>query len=90
MLESHLVEINQLPPGKLCTYIDNKHYQPIRRLLEMVTNYMEEWTDESSDHEKVELMSILYYRMKDEIEQLIRNDTLIIFPLIRNDQQVTP
>jgi iron-sulfur cluster repair protein YtfE (RIC family) len=51
---------------------------------------MEEWTDESSDHEKVELMSILYYRMKDEIEQLIRNDTLIIFPLIRNDQQVTP
>jgi iron-sulfur cluster repair protein YtfE (RIC family) len=90
MLDSHLVEINQLPPGKLCNYIDNKFYQPINRLLETITAYMEEWTEECKDHEKVELVSILYYRMKDEIEQLIRNDTLIIFPIIRNDHQVTP
>jgi iron-sulfur cluster repair protein YtfE (RIC family) len=90
MLDSHLVEINQLPPGKLCNYIDNKFYQPVIRLLETITDYMEEWTEECKDHDKVELVSILYYRMKDEIEQLIRNDTLIIFPIIRNDHQVTP
>lgn len=90
MLESHLVEINELAPGKLCNYIDNKHYQPIKRLLDTLTDYIEEWTGESEDSEKVEVLSILFYRLKDEIEQLIRNDTLIIFPLIRNDQQVTP
>jgi iron-sulfur cluster repair protein YtfE (RIC family) len=88
MLESHLVEINELPPGKLCSYIDNKHYQPIKHLLDTITDYIEEWTAEANDAEKVEVLSILYYRLKDEIEQLIRNDTLIIFPLIRNDQQV--
>lgn len=88
MLESHLVEINELSPGKLCNYIDNKYYQPIKRLLDTITDYMEEWTAEASDAEKVEVLSILFYRLKDEIEQLIRNDTLIIFPLIRNDQEV--
>lgn len=86
MLESHLVEINELSSAKLCSYIENKHYQPIKLLLETLTGYMEEWTDESKEPEKVELMSILFYRLKDEIEQLIRNDSLIIFPLIRNDQ----
>jgi iron-sulfur cluster repair protein YtfE (RIC family) len=90
MLDSHLVEINQLPPGKLCNYIDNKHYQPIRRMLDTITTYMEEWSEECKDHEKVDVVSILFYRMKDEIEQLIRNDTMIIFPIIRNDYQVTP
>ncbi len=87
MLEPHLVEINELPPGKLCTYIDNKHYQPVRRLLETLTDYIEEWTDESTDSEKVQLLSILFYRLKDEIDQLIRNDTLIIFPLIKQDDK---
>ncbi len=90
MLDSHLVEINELPPGKLCSYIDNKHYQPIRRLLETLSEYIEEWTDESTDSEKVQLLTILFYRLKDEINQLIRNDTLIIFPLIRNDNEVKP
>ncbi len=90
MLESHLVEINELTPGKLCSYIENKHYQPIKVLLETLTGYMEEWTDESKEPEKVELMSILFYRLKDEVEQLIRNDTLIIFPLIKNDYDDTP
>lgn len=90
MLESHLVEINELPPGKLCNYIDNKFYQPIRRQLDTIRDYIEEWTSEPGEQEKVELVSILFYRLKDEIEQLIRNDTLIIFPLIRNDQQVAP
>jgi iron-sulfur cluster repair protein YtfE (RIC family) len=90
MLESHLVEVNELPPGKLCNYIDNKYYQPIKRLLDILTDYMEEWTGEAESTEKVELMSILFYRLKDEVEQLIRNDILIIFPLIRNDNDVLP
>lgn len=90
MLESHLVEINELATGKLCNYIDNKHYQPIKHLLDTLTDYIEDWTRESEDMEKVEVLSILFYRLKDEIEQLIRNDTLIIFPLLRNDQQVDP
>lgn len=88
MLESHLVEINELAPGKLCSYIENKHYHPIKRLLNTITDYIEEWTGEATDMEKVQLMSILFYRLKEEVEQLIRNDTLIIFPLIRNDQEV--
>lgn len=89
MLESHLVDINQLPPGTFCNYIENKHYQPIRGLLDTITTYMEAWTEECKDLEKVEFVSILFYRLKEEIEQLIRNDTMIIFPIIRNDHQVT-
>jgi iron-sulfur cluster repair protein YtfE (RIC family) len=88
MLESHLVEINELAPGKLCNYIDNKHYQPINRLIATISGYIEEWTAEATNAEQVEVLSILFYRLRDEIEQLIRNDTLIIFPLIRNDQDV--
>ena len=87
MLEPHLVEINELPPGKLCAYINSKHYQPVRRLLETLTDYIEEWTDEPADSDMVPLVSILFYRLKDEIDQLIRNDTLIIFPLIKEENE---
>ncbi len=87
MLESHLVEINELSSGKLCSYIENKHYLPVKHSIDTITEYIEEWTEKATDAEQVEVVSILFYRLKDEIEQLIRNDTLIIFPLIRNDQQ---
>lgn len=90
MLHSHLIEVNDLPPGKLCTYIDHKYYQPIKKLLETIAVYIEEWTEECKDTEKVESVSVLFYKLKDEVEQLIRNDTLIIFPMIRNDRHVTP
>ena len=88
MLETHLADINEMEPGKLCTYLDNNHYQPIRRLLESLADFFGEGAEGGEEGEKVQLLSVLFLRLKNEIEQLMRNDTLIIFPLIRNDHGV--
>ena len=83
-----MVEINELSPGKLCNFIVHKHYQPIKQLLDDISNYIKEWPAEANEAENLAVLSILFYRLQSEIEQLIRNDTLIIFPLIGNDKQL--
>jgi iron-sulfur cluster repair protein YtfE (RIC family) len=90
MSGSHLVEVNELPADKLCTYIEHKFYQSIKTILENLTVYVEELIDDSSAQEKEELEDILLNKLKIEVEQLIRNDSLIIFPLIRNEAAVMP
>lgn len=81
---SPLVELNELDGAALCSYIEEKHYMPIGHSLTMLVELLGKLQQSSSDAPKVELLGLLFNRLKEEAEQAIRNDTLIIFPVIKN------
>jgi iron-sulfur cluster repair protein YtfE (RIC family) len=85
MLASHLVEVNELSPPQLCHYIDHKQYTPVRQSLESLFETIDQLKNEELDAEKITLASMLFIRLKDETEQLIRNDRLVLFPLIEKE-----
>jgi iron-sulfur cluster repair protein YtfE (RIC family) len=85
MLASHLVEVNELSPPQLCHYIDHKQYTPVRQSLEALFETIDQLKNEELDAEKITLASMLFVRLKDETEQLIRNDRLVLFPLIEKE-----
>jgi len=82
MLASHLVEVNELSPPQLCHYIEQKHYLPIRQSLVTLREYAEKVQHTDVDPEKLGLAAMLYVRLMEEMEQVIRNDLMILFPLI--------
>jgi iron-sulfur cluster repair protein YtfE (RIC family) len=90
MSSPHLVEVNELSPEKLCNYIDKKHYTPAIQIIEGISKAITDLQVIEDSNGQIELIAVLFYRIKDEVMQLIRNDRLIIFPLIRNDGGVTP
>lgn len=83
MVAPHLVEINELPVHKLCNFIDTKHYHAIIQAFSNVEENLDDLQNTSEDADKVEMVAVLFYRIKDEVQQLIRNDRLIIFPLVK-------
>jgi iron-sulfur cluster repair protein YtfE (RIC family) len=87
MLASHLVEVNELSAPLLCTYIETKHYIPIKQSLEVLASYAEDLQNRPDDAATFELCGLLFYKMKGEVEQMIRNDHLILFPMIRKEYE---
>jgi iron-sulfur cluster repair protein YtfE (RIC family) len=85
MAAPHLIEFSELTAAKLCTYIENKQYQQIESLMDSIRNNLQDLQNDTHEAEKVELIAVIYYRICDEVNQMIRNDRLIIFPLIRDD-----
>jgi len=85
MLASHLVEVNELSPPQLCHYIDQKQYIPIRQSLDAVMQSADKIEDAQLDADKLTLATMLFVRLKDETDQLIRNDRLVLFPLIEKE-----
>jgi iron-sulfur cluster repair protein YtfE (RIC family) len=87
MLASHLVEVNELSPPQLCHYIEQKHYLPIRQSLATLREYAEKLQHSDIEPEKLGLAAMLFVRLMEEMEQVIRNDLMILFPLVL--QEVT-
>ncbi|MES2774803.1 MAG: hypothetical protein V4722_11500 [Bacteroidota bacterium] len=90
MQASHLVNVTELEPADLCNYLEHKCYTGLGQSLQTITHYIEDLSAEPEGAEQVHLCSLLFQKLKDETGQLIRNDTLIIFPLIRNDKGTKP
>ncbi|QGW27600.1 hypothetical protein [Phnomibacter ginsenosidimutans] len=82
MMASHLVEVNELTPPQLCHYIEQKHYAPIKQSLETLAEYSNLLQHSDVEPEKLSVGHMLFGRLKDEMEQVIRNDSMILFPLI--------
>jgi iron-sulfur cluster repair protein YtfE (RIC family) len=47
--------------------------------------YLHEVETESSTSGQEDLVMLLFYKLKDELEQMLRNDRIIVFPLIRRE-----
>ena len=83
MLAPHLVEVNELSPLQLCHYIEQKQYIPIKQAFGSINEFANEAEHSNDSMETLSLVSLLLNKIKDETEQLMRNDLLIIFPLIK-------
>jgi iron-sulfur cluster repair protein YtfE (RIC family) len=53
--------------------------------MDSIRKYMQDLQNDTDEAEKVELITVLYYRISDEVNQMIRNDRMVIFPLICNE-----
>ncbi|MCU0334857.1 MAG: hypothetical protein MUF62_07365 [Chitinophagaceae bacterium] len=82
MLASHLVEVNELSPPQLCHYIDQKYYTPLQQALSALEHQASMLQHSDIDPEKMSVAHLLFSRLKEEVEQVIRNDRLIIFSVI--------
>lgn len=93
MLASHLVEVNELSPPQLCHYIDQKYYTPLFQALDTQEHLAAMLQHSDVDPEKMSVAHLLFTRLKEEVEQVIRNDRLIVFPVVEkldNCQPGTP
>lgn len=90
MPDVHLVDVNMLVPADLCNYLEHKFYNGIRQLLQTVHHYINGLNNDGESLAQADLLGLLFMRLQDETQQMIRNDELIIFPLIRNDKGLRP
>lgn len=89
MPDVHLVDYNSLMPEELCNYLEHKVYGSIRQLLQTCHHYNGQLHTMEKDVPS-DLLGLVFMRLQDETQQMMRNDELIIFPLIRNDKGTRP
>ena len=85
MFSYSIINFHELTPGNLCNVIANKFHFPIHHLADQVMTYFNlERQEDRSAPPAADLQQLLFGRMQTEITQLIRKETTVIFPVIRN------
>lgn len=79
-----------LGPGQLCNYLEHDLYNDIRRTLQKVQNCISGAREDVGAASHADLLNLLFIRLNGETHQMMQNDELVIFPLIRNDKGVKP
>ncbi|HMP91568.1 MAG TPA: hypothetical protein PKD90_01765 [Phnomibacter sp.] len=83
MLASHLVEVNELSAPMLCDYIETKHYNPIQNSLRTLHPYAQGLPALEANNSQQELILLLFTRLKQELEQMMRTDQSIVFKHVK-------
>ena len=86
----HLVDVNHLTPFELCNFLEQKSYNSIKQMLKTIEYYSNQLEAEPESIDHSEFMRLLALHLKDELNQMMRNDQIIIFPIIRNDKGLKP
>lgn len=80
-----IINFHDLTPGSLCNVIANKFHFPIHHLADQVMTYFNlERQEDRSAPAAADLQQLLFGKMQMEIAQLIRKETTVLFPVIRN------
>ena len=87
---SPFTEVSHLNPPELCDHLEQTFYADIRQLIQTIQHNLQQLTLDSLTIERVELFSLLFLKLQEEVMQMMRNDEIIIFPLIRNAKNVSP
>ncbi|SEW12372.1 hypothetical protein [Chitinophaga arvensicola] len=85
MLSYSIINFHELTPGNLCNVIANKFHLPINHQTEQVMTYFNlERQEDRSAPSAADLQQLLFGRLQAETAQLIRKETSVLFPVIRN------
>jgi iron-sulfur cluster repair protein YtfE (RIC family) len=85
MFAYSIINFHELTPGSLCNVIANKFHFPIQHLADQVMTYFNLERQEDRDAPATaDLQQLLFGKMQTEIAQLIRKETTVLFPVIRN------
>ena len=83
MYATQYIDPSKLTAPDLCDFLEKAFYAEIRQLIDNIQQRVDEIPAEGEDC-NIDLFALLFLKLKDEVMQMIRNDKLIIFPLIRN------
>ncbi|GEP92846.1 Iron-sulfur cluster repair protein YtfE, RIC family, contains ScdAN and hemerythrin domains [Chitinophaga terrae (ex Kim and Jung 2007)] len=85
MFAHSIINYHELTPGLLCNVIANKFHAPIQQLIEQVMAYFNlEKQEDGKAPQAADLQHLLFGKMQAETNQLIRKETSVLFPVIRN------
>lgn len=85
MLAYSIINFHELTPGNLCNVIANKFHFPITHQTEQVMAYFNlERQDDRSAPAVADLQQLLFSKIQTETSQLIRKESTVLFPVIRN------
>ncbi|HSC53138.1 MAG TPA: hypothetical protein VLC98_05960 [Phnomibacter sp.] len=82
MLSTQLAAAHAMSPLDLCAYISQQHYEPVCELMQQLQKLVEEGKYHAREYDAISMSALLFMTLKDEMDQVIRNDKLILFPLI--------
>lgn len=89
MFAYSIINFHELTPGNLCNVIANKFHFPIQHLAEQVMTYFYlERQEDSNAPAATDLQQLLFGKMQTEITQIIRKETTVLFPVIRNTSAI--
>ena len=81
------MDVQELSPTELCNILQADYYGIIKENLQKIHQFSETVEGNDQQLEQAGLLILLFTKLEDETLQMMRNDELIIFPLIRNDGQ---
>ncbi|RFS23457.1 hypothetical protein DVR12_10610 [Chitinophaga silvatica] len=85
MFAYSIINYHELKPGHLCNVIANKFHAPIQQLIDQVMTYFNlDRQDDKQAPAVADLQHLLFGKMQTETSQLIRKETSVLFPVIRN------
>ncbi|CAL1521166.1 hypothetical protein [Chitinophaga sp. MM2321] len=80
-----LINFHELSPAALCDIIVNKFHLPVEQTAEQVMAYfLLERQEDPTTPTAADLQQLLFAKMQAECIQLIRKESTILFPVIRN------
>ncbi len=82
MVISQTIEMEDMNISQICHHLEHKHYMPIQDSLGILKNGLNDVMLSYKDQEKLVLIEMLLQRLTEEIQQAIRNDLLVLFPLL--------
>lgn len=83
-----IVNFIELSPKALCEYIHTKFHPQIRHAFTVVRLYIhQEYPCVCNCSTQYALIRLLFVKMEEEVEQIFRKESLILFPLIIEQQQ---
>ncbi|HND45376.1 MAG TPA: hypothetical protein PLC61_03110, partial [Chitinophagales bacterium] len=81
----NVIRYEEFELGDLCIYIEDKFYNPINSSLILIKDYLTKSNLYEKDNDNAHgIVRVLTDRLADEIHKLFKNDTLILFPKIKN------
>jgi iron-sulfur cluster repair protein YtfE (RIC family) len=85
MFAYSIINYHELTPGLLCNVIANKFHTPIQQLIDQVMTYFNlERQEDRQAPPSADLQHLLFGKMQTETSQLIRKESTVLFPVIRN------
>jgi iron-sulfur cluster repair protein YtfE (RIC family) len=83
MYATQYINPSKLTAPELCDFLEKAFYAEIKQLVDSIQQSVDEMPGEGEDS-NIDLFALLFLKLKDELMQMMRNDKLIIFPLIRD------
>jgi iron-sulfur cluster repair protein YtfE (RIC family) len=84
------INFYELKPAELCDVVIHRFHIPMEMAAEQIMHYFElERQEDFTVPPAADLQQLLFHKMQSELFQVVRKETTILFPMIRNTQPHT-